>query len=129
MSDFNIFGDIFDGVNDTISFACSHRRDPILHRRRLRCDYRRYLFSLFNFFSAKGMTLYKKSRANGGPLSGAQLEASEIWNGRIERDLTGLYRWNYATETWDWELRETPAIRRTGRSIRSKASKPPSSEV
>ena len=68
----------------------------------------------------------KKGRAKGGPLDGAQLEASEAWDGRIERDLIGLYRWNYIAATWDWELRATPATRRTGRPNRSKAAAPPS---
>lgn len=72
------------------------------------------------------MTLRKKGRANGGPLNGAQLEASEAWDGRVERDLTGMYRWNYIIETWDWELRNKPAVRRTGRPSRSKAVAPPS---
>lgn len=31
--DMNILDDILDGVGDTISFARSHRRDPIAHRR------------------------------------------------------------------------------------------------
>lgn len=71
----------------------------------------------------------KKGKASGGPLDGTTLEAGLNWDGRIERDLTGMYRWNYLRETWDWELRETPATRRTGRPNRSKASAPPPSEV
>lgn len=53
-----------------------------------------------------------KGRAVGGPLNNAQLEAGGSWDGRVERDLTGLYRWNSRMSTWDWELRTTPLGRR-----------------
>lgn len=70
-----------------------------------------------------------KGRANGGPLNGATLEAGLSWDGRVEKDFTGMYRWNHLRETWDWEIRDRPATRRTGRPNRSKAHVPPPSEV
>lgn len=66
-----------------------------------------------------------KGRARGGPLDGTTIEAGGAWNGRIEKDLTGLYRWDPLRSIWLWELRERPATRRTGRPHRSRASTPP----
>lgn len=64
-------------------------------------------------------------RANGGPLNGAQLAAGGTWDGRVEKDLTGMYRWNPLFSRWDWELRDKPIAKRSGRPNRSKASTPP----
>lgn len=65
--------------------------------------------------------------AVGGPLDGTKIHAGITWDGRIEKDLTGLYRWSPVFSRWEWELRTVPATRRTGRPYRSKASMPPSS--
>lgn len=71
--------------------------------------------------------MYKgnKGIAVGGPLAGTMIEAGGTWDGRVEKDLTGLYRWNPLRSRWDWELRETPASRRTGRPHRTRAITPP----
>lgn len=64
--------------------------------------------------------------AVGGPLTGAKIKAGSTWDGRIEKDLTGLYRWSPLFSHWEWELRKEPATRRTTRPHRTRASSPPS---
>lgn len=57
--------------------------------------------------------------AVGGPLDGTKIEAGYTWNGRIERDLTGMYRWDSMSQRWVWELRPQLAPRRGARTSRA----------
>lgn len=64
-----------------------------------------------------------ESIAVGGPLNGVKLVASGTWNGRVERDLSGAYRWDVITSSWTWRELAVTLKPRIGRPSKVKIRK------
>lgn len=59
------------------------------------------------------------SKGSGGPLNGVRIEASALWDGRMEGHLEGHYVWQEEAKVWKWA--GTPPPRRpVGRPRKSR---------